>query len=757
MRSFVHLAVSVSILACPAIAGAQSRSAVPARDRADGDILVQGPREGVVTAADLATAASATLSGAALDERKAPSLGATLARLPGVQNGYFGPAAGRPEIRGQSGNRVALLVDGLATQDASGASGDHAAPVDPFLVDRIDVLKGSAAVLYGGNAIGGAVNVVDGRIPVALPERPLMGRAEVQGGVNTGVTGAARIDGGRGGFAWHVDGLYRYAQDFTIPGEAKADACRSWSALVSNAVLQGTCQVKLARPTYVYDAGLKRYVDATPLAGQIITDPAPGTSGRLANSALRTTAVNAGGSFVGSAGYLGVAFGRYDSAYGVPGFGYVTAAHPLPSPVGLTVGQSRFDVRGALYDPLPGVAAVTLRAATTRATDREVIDGQDSSRLRIHADSLRIELTHRPLGPLAGVLGGAIDDRSLRTDGRDAYLPSVDTRERSLFLLESLSLAPLTLKAGGRHDWIDHDLDEATVRSGRGLGTAYAKDRSFRLWNASASARIDVARWLHLDGRYAHGERAPMASELYANGNHFAILTEEQGDGRLRKERSENWEIGGGIDARWFSLSATGYRVRYRDFLYLGNTGISRTLRVFEWRQADTAFDGVEGEASVRLPDVGIGAVTLHGVADHVVAKPIFTLPADYDPFASGSTPAFDAQFFRRRLDGDALPRTPVSRYGGDVAWTLRGWRAAAGAMLFARQDRVAKNEQPSPSYVLVDAHLGYGWTQGTTHWEAFVDATNLTDTEARPHNSFLRYRAPLPGRAAAAGLRTTF
>lgn len=377
--------------------------------------------------------------------------------------------------------------------------------------------------------------------------------------------------------------------------------------------------------------------------------------------------------------------------------------------------------------------------------------------MRIAANTVRLELAQATLGPWTGVLGGEGSDTRLRTAGDDAYLPGVASHERSLFAIEQLALAPLTLRAGVRHDWIDRDLDETTLRKGRGLGRAYARDRRFRLWNYAGSARLDLTAWLHLDGRYAHAERAPAVNELYANGNHFAIVTEEQGDGRLKAERAETVEGGGGIDARWFSLSASAYRTRYRDFIYLGNTGVSRTLRVFEWRQADSRFSGLEGEASLHLPDFGLGRFTLHGSGDKILGRPVIDLPTGYSPFASGSTPAYDAQYFRQRLDGDNLPRVPASRYGGDLAWSAGGWRASAGLIHYVRQERVARNEAVSPGYTLADAHLGYGWADRGRRWEAFGDVTNLTDAEARPHNSYLRYRAPLPGRAIVAGLRTAF
>src|SRR5690606_18519294 len=107
------------------------------------------------------------LAGDALDAATASSLGATVHELPGAQPPYFGPGVGRPIIRGFGGARVPVLSDGLGSGDVSPVSADHAVSIEPSLADQIEVLKGPATLLYGSGAIGGAVNVIDGRIPEA--------------------------------------------------------------------------------------------------------------------------------------------------------------------------------------------------------------------------------------------------------------------------------------------------------------------------------------------------------------------------------------------------------------------------------------------------------------------------------------------------------------------------------------------------------------------------------------------------------------
>ena len=189
-----------------------------------------------VTATPLADTAESlaapveVLAGARLDEARASSLGETVNKLPGVQSSYFGPGVGRPIVRGFDGARVQVLSDGLGSGDVSTVSADHAVAIEPFLADQVEVLKGPATLLYGSGAIGGAVNVVDGRIPEMQPAAPLQGRAELRAGsVDDSRSGMLRLDASAGDVVFHFDGLSRETGDVDIPtdeGELHNSALR---------------------------------------------------------------------------------------------------------------------------------------------------------------------------------------------------------------------------------------------------------------------------------------------------------------------------------------------------------------------------------------------------------------------------------------------------------------------------------------------------------------------------------------------------
>ena len=214
-----------ALLLCTPIGFVQAQARLPETGRTASLVPV------IVTASPLRASAEdfaapvEVLAGETLERSKRATLGQTLASLPGIQSADFGVGVSRPILRGLEGPRVQVLSGGLATFDVSTVSADHAVSVEPFLADQIEVLKGPATLLFGSGAIGGAVNVVDGRIAPDLPDRALGGRAEARAGSGSDErTGMFRLDGVSGGWVLHFDGLVRNADDVEIPGTARLES-----------------------------------------------------------------------------------------------------------------------------------------------------------------------------------------------------------------------------------------------------------------------------------------------------------------------------------------------------------------------------------------------------------------------------------------------------------------------------------------------------------------------------------------------------
>ncbi len=113
------------------------------------------------------------LEGDELAHRREATLGETLGNEPGITQSHFGAGASRPIIRGMDGPRVQLLSDGAQIHDVSTISPDHAVTSEPMLATQIEVLRGPSALVYGSGAVGGVVNVLDGKVPTAVPPRAM--------------------------------------------------------------------------------------------------------------------------------------------------------------------------------------------------------------------------------------------------------------------------------------------------------------------------------------------------------------------------------------------------------------------------------------------------------------------------------------------------------------------------------------------------------------------------------------------------------
>ncbi|HEY1139311.1 MAG TPA: TonB-dependent receptor [Lysobacter sp.] len=661
------------------------------------------------------------LAGAKLDEVKANSLGETVGKLPGVQSSYFGPGVGRPIVRGFDGARVQVLSDGLGSGDVSTVSVDHAVSIEPFLADQIEVLKGPATLLYGSGAIGGAVNVVDGRIPEAVTDEPLQGRAELRGNtVNDERTGMFRMDAtaASGNVVFHADALHRETGDYDIPG----------------------------------------YPESRQLMEAEGETPDPATKGTLPNSALRTDSGALGVSWIGERGFLGVGASLFDTRYGVPagahehGDDHAHEGEPAPAeeeegPVTIGMTQHRYEVRGGL-DDLGAFKSLRVKVARTDYTHTEYEGEEVGTVFDNTSTEARVELVHKPVLGWDGAVGVQWGQRDFEAIGAEAFVPASKGNDAGLFWLGQREFGVVKTEVGARLDRNRIDVNEAE---------AIGPDRDFNTMSLSAAFKWDINEAFHLSFGLDRAQRAPTAEELYSNGVHVATSSIELGSPMMAEETANRAEIGLHWHGGPFKASASIYHVKYDDFIYLADTGVvedGNPVRL--WTQDDASFNGAEAEVNWNFADNDSGLWNLRVFGDTVRGE----LTGSGTREVAFAVPHGDhSHDYTAELSRSGnLPRIAPSRVGGEVRWELGSWRASVGATRYAKQDDVAEHETPTPGYTLVDAHVA--WHQDTkagNAWELFVDGSNLLDEEARVHTSFLKDVAPLPGRGVAFGVRAYF
>jgi iron complex outermembrane receptor protein len=689
---------------------AASAAAAPGGDDAIEEIRVQAtPLR--ATSEEVAQPVT-ILTGDDLARAAATSLGATVSELPGVHSTYFGPAVGRPVIRGLGGQRVRILEDGLPAADASSTSGDHAVSVEPFLADQIEVLKGPSTVLYGSGAIGGVVNTVTGRVPEDLPDAPLALRAEGRvGDVADEETFSVRADGAVGRVAWHVDGLVRRTDAFEIPGFAESAGLRDLEALEAEAA-------------HEEEHGDEEHEEEAPARGT------------LPNSDLETDALSAGIGWLGESVHVGFAVSSFETEYGLPGghgHGHEEAHEDEEhgdeheeeeGDVRIDLEQTRYDLHATWFAPVDGVEAIRLRSARTEYRHAEIEgSGEIGSLFDNETTEVRVEVLNAPVAGFTGAIGLQWEDREFVAEGEEAFVPPVDRRTLALFAYQERDFDTLGLQFGARAESVDY-------------APSVGGDRDFTVLSASGGTVWHMTDALHLSFQLDLASRAPDIEELYSNGPHLATDTFEIGDADLDEERALNASLTfhGHFEALEFSTSV--YMTDFSDFIYLADTGAERDeLPVRTWTQGDARFTGVEAEVRVPLL-TGRTGVDLRLTGDAVRGE------LDDAPAADGR---------------EELPRIPAARLGA-VLEVYRGpLSAEVGLKRIFRQDETAAFELPTDAYTELDAYLGWQFDLATSRAELFLQADNLLDVEQRAHTSFLKDRAPLPGRSLQAGFRVAF
>ena len=658
--------------------------------------------------------ATSVLSGPDLAQAARAQIGETLTDLPGVSATSFAPGSSRPVLRGFQANRIAVLTDGLASLDASTTSTDHGVTLDPLTAERIEVLQGPAVLLFGGQAVGGAVNVLDKRIPRAIPERPF--HIDAVGGYGSAAedwSAAGSLDvpiGDR--FVVHVDGSYRDTEDLRTGGYLLSAPLRAEQRAVAAEELEEGNDEEAAEANALADA-----------------------RGRLPNSAVRIWTFGTGAAFIDEGGSLGVSYSIYDTRYGVPerpGAGHhhegeadgdvEVAEEEGDVPVSIAMRQERVDFRGGLNFASGPFQEVKLRAGFADYEHTEFEGEEVGTVFSGKGIEARAELVQRRTdGGWGGVTGVSFFTRDYGAVGEEAFIPTeTTTRDWGVFTLQELKLGGVDFEASLRYD-------AALVRSEeRGF------DRDFDSISAAVGFGLPFGDW-RFGGSLSRTERAPTLEELLSNGAHIATQAFEIGNPDFTTEKAWNGELSLRYDTPGLRFAATAFANRFDDFIIdvaTGEEDAETELPIFRYIQTDADYWGVTLEAGATVARVGGFEVGVDGVADYVRA----TLD-----------------------DGTPVPRIPPLRLLGGVE--LRGDAVELrGEVEWADdQDRVPDTENPTDGFTFVNLSAAWrplGRGGGITLTAA---ANNLFDVEARRAASVTRDFIPLPGRDIRLGVQLSF
>ncbi|MDP1875434.1 TonB-dependent receptor [Phenylobacterium sp.] len=579
--------------------------------------------EVVVTAApyalslDSVTTSVDVLTRDDLDTATAGGLGEALSDLPGVRSSFFGPGASRPVIRGLAGPRVLVLTNGVGMVDASALSPDHQVAVDPQEARRIEVLRGPAALAYGGSAIGGVVNVIDDRIsetPVEGIEGRVMGAIS---SVDTGEMASGALKAGVGPWVFSLDALRRQTEDYDVP--VPAESRRQLAA------------------------------DGEEFLGR--------QASTVENTAVTLESYGAGLSYVGQRGFLGLSVKQTDSRYGVPGHAHEDDhddhdddhdddghdddhdGHEEEG-VRIELKQTRYDLRGGLDLALGPFERLRVSGGYADYEHVEIEDGAPATRFLSEGWEGRLELVQAERDGWQGAVGLQALTRDFDAQGEEAYVPAVEINEAGVFTLQRLDRDTWGLEGGLRFDR-------------RTLETA-AQKAEFDNVSASLGAFMRPAQGWYAGVSLSRTARAPTEAELFADGAHIATRAYEVGNANLDSEISYALDATLHYDGGPWDADLHAFAVRYEGFIDLRPTGAEdpeSDLAIFTYRQTDAEFWGGEVEVAYRLWQDGARSFTLEGAADYVRGDTDLGAPARIPPWSAAGRAIFATSWWTGKLE----------------------------------------------------------------------------------------------------------
>ena len=607
------------------------------------------------------------------------SLGEALQHLPEVANRSFGPGASRPIIRGFDGDRVLLMEDGVRSGDLSSQSGDHGVTIDPNGLERIEIVRGPATLLYGSNAVGGVVNAIT---------------------------------------------PYESQRESPIPGTHGQFGADAGSA---NAQAGTKASVQHATDRLLMWAG-----GGTRRAGDYGTP-----EGTIGNSATRLSSGRAGVDYLGDRLFASVGVQIEDSRHGVPFAGTIHAEAGGGAPadhndeavrVNLESRRlvGRFDV--GMRNLTNGVIdrfRVVFNVIDYRHTELETAAGVETLETIFdnRAYVLRAEVTQCQTATLAGRLGVWSKLRRYVATGEEALAPPTDQTAVAAFAYEELDAGRYRVQVGGRVERNAYTVDprvEAGSHGGGGdpdheaVALPDVRDRSFTGASASVGIQVDLGEHVAFVANATRSYRAPALEELYNFGPHIGNLVFEVGNPDLEREATIGLDLSLRHQSPRFRGSVNAYVYDIDNFVFPAVSDVEIDgLRVAPFLQANSRFVGFEATASVQLAgtvwvNLGLGMVDAELTDTH-----------------------------------EPLPRIPPLRGHLSVDIPYREFTISPEWTIAAAQGRVFRNETQTEGYSVFNLKASYVWPMQHMVHILSVTGYNLSDELYRSHTSFIKNLAP--------------
>ena len=694
-------------------------------------------------------------------------LGDALEDFLGVSVTDFGSAVSRPTIRGLSGDRVAVLNNGVRIRDVSGLGADHSMDADLFNAEQVELIKGPASLLYTKGAIGGVVNVVDNTIAASDFDR-----STTKIGMET-----QSVNNGQVEFFSHQSNI----------------AGLNFSATYNNAEFENFDLPNGALMHEEDDHGDEHNDDHGDEHGDEHEEE---PIGFLNNSDYRQETMRFGISKVGEWGHVGASFSRNEGLYGIPFHREPEGAHgDHGDEHDDEHGDEHDDEHGGEHDDEHGdehgdehederIIATTesdtinvsglldLGAGLLKSVDyhfrdtdymlaeshveEEAHDGDEHDDEHGHDAPTVFTNESQEFGAIFDISTDSMTQKialefvfeDVAIIGSEAFMNPVGTDEVTIGYYVSRELGGFVFDLGIRNDWVErsgsvtedhHDDehgDEHDDEHGDEHGDEEAEVSYFNTDESITSFGLQISREItdqfSTTLNLGRVERAPAAVELFMNGPHLATGRHEIGNPDLQTEESSNAELLLDYSSDRYFGSFSVYMNDIDNYIYLYDDPVEERdgLISASYLQQDAEFRGYEFEVGTVVALAG-GDLTLSYGFDSV-----------------------DADF----SDGTNVPRINPDRSIYSAAYSRGSLDASIVLKDVERQPDNALGEEETAGYNMLNMNIANVFTlTNDVDLTVSVFGRNLLDEIARNHSSFVKEEVPLPGRSYGLKFYATF
>ena len=683
--------LAAALMACAASDSTITLEGVNVTGRARHDVQMKSSQTSIQISQDF------------LQENFSGSLMQTLEGIPGVKAMSIGSGQSKPTIRGLGFNRMAVTEDGIKHEGQQWGD-DHGLEIDQFAIDRAEVIKGPAALLYGSDAIGGVLNLYTNHVPTEAfsGQMQLFGRSN-----NEQIGASAKVEGRQGKFFYRANATYIDYADYSVP----TDGVQYYSYRIP-----------------LYDRSLRN------------------TAGMERDGSL-------------SLGYAGYNFHtdlRVSDSFSKSGF--FANAHGFEV---VNLDKSYDDSRRDIDLPYQQVNHLKVISHTTWRTELWALEANLAYQNNLreeHSKAVAHGYMPQPENTLerrfnkstfTGGLGAQLqpdDHHTLkagisteyqhnRRGGWGFVLPDFETFTIGGYCFDRYAVNDgLVLNGGvrydfarthihGYHDWYATPVDGTDTYVER----AQALHRHFSSITWSAGVNYAVGEWL-LKANVGKSFRVPISKELAANGLNYHIFRYEQGNADLSPE--ESYQIDAGIS--WandvLSVQVDPYLNYFPNYIFLNPSATYvEGLQLYYYTQARVFRYGFEAQMN-------------------------YTINNHWETAIKGE------YLYARQLSGEkkgySLPFSTPWSVDADVkysfAWNGKGF-AAVNVHVVGAQHEIVPPEKPTDGYFTLNASAGKEFEWGKKVFKVALHANNLLNRRYYDHTSYYRLiDVPEPGRNVA-------